>query len=154
MTAPGIDHAPVVMNLIARLLPAVSSLGECLFTAPLDVFFGEANTVEPDPMALLPERFGPMHKRGIEGAPNIPLEPLSPSTPLRDRGRKRTPDARGDVSGSGLASPDAGLIEILVLNGNVYRVHLQAGDDKTVAPPLLPDRSFPASAAFASKFAS
>jgi Uma2 family endonuclease len=150
MPAPGIDHGMVVMNLIARLLPVVTSLGGRLFTAPVDVFFGGANPVQPDLFVVLPRNFDRMRKRGVEGTPDLLIEILSPSNPEHDRVRKRALYARGGVPEYWLVSPEAATIEILLLDGDVYRVHLRAGGDEPVTSPLLPGLSFPASAAFVS----
>ena len=147
---PGLDHAMVVMNLIARFLPVVTAIGARLFTAPVDVFFRGANPVQPDLIVLLPERFDVMSKRGIEGASDLLIEILSPSNPEHDSVRKRALYARGGVREYWLVSPEVATIEVLVLDDDVYRTHLHARGDEPVDSTVLPGVSFPASAAFAS----
>lgn len=150
MPAPGLDHGIVVMNLIVQFLPFVTSLGARLLTAPVDVFFGEANPVQPDLMVVLPDRFRLFSKRGIEGPPDLLVEILSPSNPMHDRVRKRALYARGGVREYWIVSPEAGTIEVLALDGDLYRVHLRAGGEELVTSTVLPSVSFPAAAAFAS----
>ena len=148
MPAPGMGHALVVMNLIARFLPVVTALGVRVFTAPVDVFLTGANPVEPDLMILLRDRLPLMSKRGIEGPPSLLVEVLGPSNPEHDRIRKRALYARGGVPEYWLVSPEAALIEGLVLAGEVHRTHVRAAGDEIVTSTVLPDLSFPASAVF------
>ncbi len=150
MPGPNTDHALTVMNLIMALLPTVSALGARLLTAPLDVFFEGANPVQPDLLVLLPDHFHLMSKRGIEGAPDLLVEILSPSNPKHDRVRKRVLYARGGVREYWIVSPEAATIELLVLEGDVYRRHLLAGGDDSVTSTVLPGLAFPASVASAS----
>ena len=153
MPAPGLDHAIVLMNIITRLLPVAASIGARLLTAPVDVFFGGANPVQPDILVLLPDRFRLMSKRGIEGAPDLLIQVLSPSNPEHDRVRKRTLYARGGVREYWLVTPEAATIEALVLDGEVYRTHVRAATDEPVSSTVLPGLSFPASDGFVSPVA-
>lgn len=153
MPAPGSDHAITIMNLIVSLLPAVSAAGARLLTAPIDVFFPGANPVQPDLLLLLPDRLHLVSKRGIEGAPDLLIEILSPSNPMHDRVRKRALYARGGVREYWIVSPEAATIEVLVLDGDLYRVHLRAGGEESGTSTVLPTVSFPAAAAFASPVA-
>jgi Uma2 family endonuclease len=150
MPAPNMDHAAVIMNLIFLLGPVVRSLGGRIFTAPVDVFVADGNPVEPDIMVLLPDRLGLISKRGIEGAPNLLLEVLSPSNPRQDRLRKRLLYARGGVPEYWLVDPETATVEILVLDGDAYRTLVRAGGDRTVRSVVLPALSFPVSSVFAS----
>jgi Uma2 family endonuclease len=149
MPGPNTDHAFTVMNLILAMAPTVLALGGRILTAPLDVFFQGANPVQPDLIVLMPDRLHLVGKRGIEGAPDLLIEVLSPSNPEHDRDRKRALYARG-VREYWLVDPEAAKIEVLVLEGDVYRRHLLAGGDEAVRSIVLPSVSFPASVAFAS----
>ena len=149
MPAPALAHAIALANLIARFLPAVQAIGAQFLTAPVDVFFPGANPVQPDFLVLLPGRFHLMSQRGIEGAPDLVVEILSPSNPEHDRITKRALYQRGGVREYWWASPEAATIEVLVLDGDVYRTHARAADDEPVSSTVLPGLSFPASAVFA-----
>jgi Uma2 family endonuclease len=150
MPGPNSDHAFTIMNLIVALLPTVSSLGARVLTAPLDVFFRGANPVQPDILVLMPDRLHLVSKRGIEGAPDLLVEVLSPSNPTHDRVRKLALYARGGVREYWIVDPAAATIEVLVLDRDVYRRRLLAAGDEPVSSRMLPGLSFPASAAFAS----
>lgn len=149
MPSPNADQAAIIMNLIARLLPLTTELGGRLYTAPLDVFLPDANPVQPDLLVLLPDRLDLVKRRGVEGAPDIVIEVLSPSDPKRDRVMKKALYARGGVREYWLVSPEAGIIEVMVLEGDVYCLHVRAGDEEPVSSEVLPTLSFPASEVFA-----
>jgi len=146
LTAPNLDHAAVIMNLILRFAPVVAAIGGRIFTAPVDVFFGAANPVQPDIMVLLPDHLDLMAKRGLEGPPDILVEVLSPSNPEHDRLTKRALYARGGVPEYWLVDPDASSLEVLTLGGESFRLHTRAIGDEHVTSAVLPDLSFPASA--------
>ena len=144
----GTDHANAVANLLLLLLPPFRAFGARLLTGPLDVFFPGADPVEPDILLLLPDRRDRASKRGIEGAPDLVIEVLCPFNPRHDRITKRALYARGGVPEYWLVDPAATAIEVLVLNGGVYRTQVHAAGDELVSSPLLPGFAFPASAAF------
>ena len=142
------DHGRAIMNLIRLLLPVADRLGAALRTAPQGVFLPGADPVEPDLLLLTPEQKRLISKRGVEGAPALVVEVLSPSNPEHDRITKRALYARGGVQEYWLVSPEAATVEVLVLEGDAYRTHLRAGGDEPVTSTVLPELSFPAAAAF------
>jgi Uma2 family endonuclease len=146
MPAPAFDHDNAVANLFLLLGPIVRSLGGRIFTAPMDVFFAGANPIEPDVLILLPDRLYLRSQRGIEGAPNLLIEVLSPSNPTHDLVTKRDLYARGGVLEYWLVDPDAATIEILALAGDHYRTHVRAAGDLPVSSTVLAGLSFPAAA--------
>ncbi len=148
MPPRGWDHGQVIMNLIGLLLPVVERIGGYLHTAPQGVFMPGADPVEPDLFLLLPEQQHLISRRGVEGAPALVVEVLSPSNPRHDQITKRALYARGGVAEYWIVSPEAATVEVLALEGGAYRTHLRAGGDELVTSPLLPDLTFPASAAF------
>lgn len=152
MPAPTSDHAKVVMNIIALLLPVIQRLGGRPFTAPLDIFLPGFDPVKPDVLLLFPEHLHRISKRGIEGPPDLVVEVLSPSKrpegTRHDRRLKRALYARGGVPEYWLVSPEAAIVEVLTLEGDAYRTHVRAGEDETVTSTVLPELSFRASAAF------
>jgi Uma2 family endonuclease len=145
MPSPNLDHASVIANLIAMLIPLVTRLGGRWFTAPVDVFLEGANPVQPDIVVILPGWSGRLPQRGIEGAPDLVIEVLSPSNRGHDVLTKRALYARAGVREYWIVDPEARAIEILALDRDaLHRVAIAAGDD-TTASPLL--GSFPITAA-------
>ena len=122
--------------------------GGHLYTAPTDVFMGDAAPVQPDLLLLLPDQLHLESKRGIEGPPALVVEVLVPSNPDHDRIVKRAVYARGGVLEYWLVSPEAGLIEILVLDGDRYRPHARVGGDEMLTSTVLPELDCPVSLVF------
>ena len=87
--SPGSWHQTVVSNLMYSLgnFARDHRLG-ALFTAPLDVLFGEGDYLQPDMVFVRADRDHLVSERGIEGPPDLVIEILSPSTAERDRGIK------------------------------------------------------------------
>jgi len=88
--APRPIHQVVAMRLSGRVWAFVDerNLGE-VYPAPTDVFLSESHYVQPDLVFVRHERMDIVTERGIEGAPDLIVEVVSPSTALRDRGVKR-----------------------------------------------------------------
>lgn len=149
MPSANADHARTVMNLILSAFgPVVQALGGRLFTAPLDVFLPDADPVQLDLLVLLPEQLGLVSKRGSEGAPTLVVEVLSPSNPEHGRITKRALYARAGVREYWLVSPEAAIVEVLVLEGDRYRTHVRAAGDEPVTSTVLPTLQIPAAVAF------
>lgn len=149
LPSPSIEHAAVVMNIITLLLPVATSLGGRVFTAPLDVRFPGADPVQPDILVLLPALLAATRdKRTVEGAPDLVVEVVSPGNPRHDRVRKRAVYARGGVPEYWLVEREVQSIEVLALANGVYETHVLATGETLATSTVLPDLSFPASAAF------
>ena len=91
--APNLEHQRISGQLYVNIFNALedakrkSGGGECeVFAAPVDVFLGE-DVVQPDLVVVC----DPAKKsaRGIEGAPDLVVEILSPSTAGKDHSIKR-----------------------------------------------------------------
>jgi Uma2 family endonuclease len=90
--APSTEHQEISMALSARIFTVLEAAqrkpggGACkVFAAPVDVYL-EAGVVQPDLLVVCdPAKISP---RGIEGAPDLVVEILSPSTAGKDVTRK------------------------------------------------------------------
>ncbi len=136
MPAPSWDHSTVVMNLIALLLPIVSTMRGRLRTAPLDVFFPGADPVQPDILAILPGSRAGGQGRGVEGPPDLMVEVLSPSNRGHDLLTKRALYARAGVREYWIVDPMARSVEILTLDRDAFH-SAGAVSGEVVASPLL-----------------
>jgi Uma2 family endonuclease len=87
--SPGTRHQRVVTRLVFMLygFAEAHDLGE-VFVSPFDVLFAEGDYVEPDILFVGSDRKELLSDRGVEGAPDLVVEVLSPSTAARDRGVK------------------------------------------------------------------
>jgi len=135
MPAANLHHATVIANLIAMLIPLLTSLGGRWLTAPLDVFFAGANPVQPDIVVILPGWSGALPLRGPEGAPDLLIEVLSPSNRTHDLLTKRALYGRAGVREYWLVDPEARTIEILSLDrDSLHLVSSVSGADTPVSP--------------------
>ena len=91
MTSPSLYHQRIIARFLTIFNNYILShnLGEA-FVAPLDVHFTDAETYQPDILILLTESFSKMQENKIEGAPDLIVEVLSPSTAYYDLKHKKT----------------------------------------------------------------
>lgn len=87
MPAPTPRHQEIVSTLATVLTEVVGArgLGKVL-VGPVDVLPAEGDYLEPDVVFVREERLDILTDRGIEGAPDLVAEVVSPSTAERDRG--------------------------------------------------------------------
>jgi Uma2 family endonuclease len=136
-TAPGSPHQIVSMNLLRVLVGHVPAVTPgLLLHAPLDVILADTTIVQPDIVYVAPDRLERVSGRGIEGAPTLAVEILSPSTRTLDRVTKRQLYARYRVPFLWLVDPDDRIVEAFVLEGDRYG--LAVGAAGTVAVDLPP----------------
>ena len=87
--APRPRHQDVVQNLYRALFAYASEHGGYAGLAPFDVFLEAERAVQPDVFYLSADRRDRISERGIEGAPTLVAEVLSPSTAYLDVSVKR-----------------------------------------------------------------
>jgi Uma2 family endonuclease len=149
MPAANLAHARIIMQLLLNVFgPFLSALGGRLYTAPVDLFLRGASPVQPDILLLLPAQLGFQTQRGVEGPPALIVEVLSPSNPEHDRIVKRGLYAHAGVAEYWIVSPEAAIIEILVLDGTAYRTLARVAGDEPLVSRVLPDLALPASLVF------
>jgi Uma2 family endonuclease len=123
--APGLEHQRVAAELslgIGNRLKARKGRGqdrdcEVLF-APLDLFLGE-DILQPDLVVVCDPR--KKNRRGIEGAPDLVVEILSPGSASRDAVRKRAIYQAAGVPEYLMVDPEERVGWLLRLEGGWYR---------------------------------
>lgn len=87
--APHLWHQSVVAELIARMTPFVRrhDLGK-VYPGPADVLLSEHDTVQPDLLFVSKARAHILTEKNVQGAPDLVIEVLSPSTRGTDEGLK------------------------------------------------------------------
>jgi Uma2 family endonuclease len=136
--APNRLHQKVSANLCAALHAHVRqhALGE-VYAAPTDVILADTTIVQPDVLFIANDRFGVRSDRGIEGAPTLAVEILSPSTAETDRHRKLRLYARFGIPWYWIVDPDARVVEVYRLEGARYALASRhAGGDTFAAEPF------------------
>ncbi len=111
--SPSVRHQRLVKRLVVALSRFVDEheFGE-VFVSPLDVLFGEGDYMEPDVLFVRTERAEIVTERGIEGAPDLTVEVLSPSTAERDRGVKLERFRHFGVPEYWIVDPDEQTVEV------------------------------------------
>jgi Uma2 family endonuclease len=149
MPAPNAAHEVITMNLVQFVFSLVVwPLGGKILTAPVDLFLQHDNPVQPDLLILLPEQLGMISERGIEGVPALLVEVLSPSNSRHDLVTKRALYARAGVPEYWIVNPEAMSMEILTLDGDVYRSHARLAGDEPISSAAFPTIVTPTSAIF------
>jgi Uma2 family endonuclease len=134
--SPGTSHQATLRNLLVILHGHVSvrGLGE-VFPAPLDCILADVTVVQPDLVFIETARRSVVSERGIEGAPTLVVEVISPSSGPIDRRRKLQLYARYAVPYYWIVDPPARTIEAHTLAHAVYR---EAGALSGTTPASLP----------------
>lgn len=137
--SPSRAHQRVSANLFVILRAHVDerNLGE-LFYAPFDVILEKTSVVVPDLLFVSRARRGIVTDRGVEGAPDLIVEILSPGTARRDRLDKAQLFARHGVGHYWLVDPDARVLEAFELDEGRYLRVAHLAENETFAPSLFP----------------
>ena len=137
--APSIKHQCVAGNLDRSLGPFVvkNQLGE-LLVAPLDVRLSEDTALQPDLVFVSRQRLEIIQENFIDGAPDLVVEILSPSTAAHDRATKLNLYAQAGVPAVWLMDPLAKTVEVLKLQGNKYLVDSVFAGRQTFTSALFP----------------
>lgn len=140
--APSIRHQTVVANLLRLLGQWVHDrdLGR-VWTAPLDVVLGPHDIVQPDLVFVRNERLQIAGPTAVQGAPDVVVEVVSPSTRSRDMESKRRIYETAGVQEYWLIDPDACSVEILERAGSSFRLARRFGDGHTgeLSSAMFPD---------------
>lgn len=137
--APNIRHQSISGNIFGILRNHVlqNGLGQ-VFSAPLDVVFSPTNTFQPDIIFVSTENKGIITAANIQGAPDLLIEIISPSSDRLDRIRKPQVYAQFDVAHFWIVDPVLDLMEEYVLSGGTYRLICERKRDEMWTPRLFP----------------
>ncbi|HYU17771.1 MAG TPA: Uma2 family endonuclease [Chloroflexota bacterium] len=142
--APSWGHQVASAGLFLRLGTYVRRrrLGQVV-SAPTGVALDEETAVQPDLVYVSRERAGIISERGLEGAPNLVVEVLSPSTQARDRGIKMRRYAAAGIPHYWLVDPSARTLEPYRLGERGYESGGVYGAGTTFRPELFPGLEIP-----------
>jgi Uma2 family endonuclease len=134
---PGTQHQRTLLALGARLYEHVRArgLGEVL-PAPTDCILSDVTVLQPDIIYVATDRLAIISERGIEGAPTLVVEVLSPSTARLDRDRKMRLYAEHGVPYYWIVDPEARSIEAFALAGAAYTPAGRVTSEPAALPPF------------------
>jgi Uma2 family endonuclease len=128
-----------ILRRIARALDAFlehEGHGEILF-APMDVRLSEEDAVQPDLIFIAAEQSNIIGKQAIDGAPDLIVEILSPSTAYRDLTKKKRLYEQHGVREYWVIDPDEQTVEIFELANERYMQHARIVETGTAASQHL-----------------
>ena len=137
--APNTEHQAIQVETGAPLWVFVGERGlGRVFFSPTDVVLSDTDTVQPDLIFVSQEREHIITRANIQGAPDLVVEILSPSTARRDWNEKLDLYARHGVKEYWLISPEYRMIWVFVLGNGTFEEAGRYGEDDTLASPALP----------------
>jgi Uma2 family endonuclease len=134
--APVPRHQGVSLRLAALLerYARTNRLGR-VYAAPIDVLLSRTTICQPDIVFVARANEHLITERAIEGAPDLLVEILSPSTARRDRGIKARLYGRLGVAHYWIVDPKKRRLEAFARQGATFRRVLEAGENDVVSPP-------------------
>lgn len=138
VAAPYTIHQSVSDNLCFILNKFIreKKLGKIL-VAPTDVVLADDVVVQPDILFISKDRAGIIEKKAITGPPDLVVEILSPSSTFSDSVRKKELYQRCGVKEYWLVFPEEKAIEVMILEGGVYKEYSVAKDEGQVSSKVL-----------------
>ena len=139
VSSPNIPHQNTLRELVFCVIRFVKrhDIGEALF-APTDVVLSNNDVVQPDMLFISRERMSIITYDNIQGAPDLVVEILSPSTAQRDLTVKRRLYAKHGVKEYWQVNIDDRQVTVLSLGDNDYEVAAIYGSGETLTSPILP----------------
>ncbi|MDP2829748.1 MAG: Uma2 family endonuclease [Sulfuricellaceae bacterium] len=145
--APSINHQVLVSSLhveIALLLREQEKLGggrgmpPCqVMESPVDVVLGFDTVVQPD-LIVVCDTAKLANGKNVQGAPDLVVEVLSPSTAAKDKRQKKALYERAKVPQYLIADPVSFYAELFTLNNDSYGTPQILGAEDKLALLLTP----------------
>jgi Uma2 family endonuclease len=139
--SPATKHQVVAGNLFALMWAYLDQnrIGR-VFMAPFDVLLSTFDVVEPDLLFISRERLEILTTKNVQGAPDLVIEILSPSTRRTDEITKRKRYELFGVQEYWVVDPEVDTIRIYRRDATGFArpFELTVERDDTIATPLLP----------------
>ena len=138
--APAEVHQRVATLLGWRVAQFVSEndLGR-VYVAPFDVVLSDTDVVQPDLLFISNEHVHVVTPANVQGAPDLVVEILSPTSAERDRTFKRRLYARYGVREYWIVDTEARAVTVLLLQEGGFEAAGTYGEGATLTSPTLPD---------------
>jgi len=137
--APLTFHQKVSRNLEMLLWNYVKDhdAGEILY-APVDVVLSNEDVVQPDILFISKSRLGILTDKNIQGAPDLVIEILSPTSKKWDQEIKKKLYEKHGVVEYWIVDPEARTIEVFRYTETGFRLVQTYPEISTLVSPLLP----------------
>ncbi len=132
-------HQRILRNLSVALDLFVEEheLGD-IFIGPIDVYLSETDTPQPDILFIANARLGIIGEKYVDGAPDLVMEILSPSTAYYDLKKKKYLYEASGVKEYWIVDPEAQEIEVYALAEGQFDLFERVAGQGTITSKLLP----------------
>ena len=136
--APNMEHQSIQFEIGLRVGTFVKDgdLG-WVFNPPTDVLLTDHHVVQPDLIFVSREREHIITEANIQGAPDLVVEILSPSSSTRDRRDKFDLYAMHGVAEYWMISPEARIVRVFLLRDGVFGEVGRYGDNDMLTSTTL-----------------
>ena len=138
LDSPSRDHQSVRIHLLFDMYAFVkeNDLG-WVYCAPFDVLFTDTDVVQPDIMFVSRDREHILTPANVQGAPDLIVEILSPSSSTRDWRAKRELYAAHGVREYWIVDPANRIVSVLLLRDGVLEIEQTLTEDDTATSTVL-----------------
>ncbi len=146
--SPAEIHQRIVVNICYFMRKWVNEKqrGE-VYIAPFDTVLSTETVLQPDLLFISSERIDLITEANVQGAPDLVIEILSPSTARRDQVVKQALYKEAGVLEMWLVNTDEHQVDVICLQGN-DSLPRQFRGDETISSPLLGEMDFTVDALF------
>ncbi len=139
--SPSLQHQKIIKILHRHFDQYALKQEDETYFAPLDVHLDKSNVPQPDLVYIKKENLNKLSQRGIEGAPDLIVEIISPSNSYIDRYDKKNLYRQFKVKEYWIVDPGNLTLEIYQLAGEEYKLAIYLVEKGKIASPLLPEFS-------------
>ena len=139
--APDIDHQFTVMEIAYQIKQFIAekNLGYVI-TAPFEVHLSpKSRPVQPDVLFINANRWPEPGAKFFEGAPDLVVEVLSPSTSRTDQVIKFSAYEQAGVAEYWIANPKTHSVQVFTLSGHEYALVGQFVGKEQIESKIIPD---------------
>ena len=137
VASPNEPHQRASLMLTRQLLAVEDrGLGR-IYVAPFDVLLSDTEVVQPDLMFISQERADIITHANVQGAPDLVVEILSPSTANRDWTHKREMYAMHGVKELWIVDPDAMIVWVMLLKDGEFELTGVYGEGQSFSSHTL-----------------
>ncbi len=124
-------HQDIVREILVMLTLIARTIGGKAYDSPIELYLDESNVYEPDVLYMSPDSKCKVKVKRLEGAPELVVEVLSPSTAKYDKREKFAGYEEHGVQEYWIVDPVYELIDVWSLDGGKF-VHqgVYSVDDK------------------------
>jgi Uma2 family endonuclease len=139
--APSLTHQVVSSNLNDILKAHAKKIGGFVAYSPFDVYLDNKNVFQPDLLLVRKQNLAIITERGLQGAPDLAVEIISPSNAFKDRNQKRRLYQKFGVKEYWIIDPGNRTLEIYDFSSDETPTLYLVGEGE-VTSGLLPGLSF------------